>query len=50
MRWYIWKAWNRTRYYWPQAKARRRAIEKLRADAAKYDAEWNPRHPWWVPW
>jgi hypothetical protein len=48
-RWWAWKAWNRTRYYWPQAQARRRAIANLRAGYAEQGIDWKPVRPWWLP-
>lgn len=45
---YAWKVWNRTRYYWPQAQARKRAITNLRRHAPP---GWNytVTVPWWWP-
>ena len=46
----VWKFWNRTRYYWPQAQSRKRAVAKLRADADAYGVEIDlGRRPWWIP-
>ena len=46
---FAWKAWNRTRYYWPQAQTRKRAIGFLSAEYARHGIEWKPSRPWWMP-
>lgn len=46
---YAWKAWNMTRYYWPQAQTRKRAGERLQAKYAEHGFEWEPPYPWWWP-
>ena len=46
---YAWKVWNRTRYYWPQAQSRKRAVEKLRRDARAMDFDYVVNVPWWWP-
>lgn len=48
-RWLLWKTWNRTRYYWPQAKTRKRAEAKIREFYAEHGETWKPRSPWWWP-
>lgn len=49
MRFYIWKLWNRTRYYWPQAQARKRVIARFGAFYAERGEVWEPPAPWWWP-
>ena len=46
---HLWFAWNRTRYYWPQAKARKRAGERLREEYAKLGEDWKPPRHWLIP-
>ena len=47
--WWAWKAWNRTRYYWPQAQSRKRAIANLAAFYAAHGETYRPPRPWWIP-
>jgi hypothetical protein len=47
--WWAWKAWNRTRYYWPQAQSRKRTIANLERGYAELGVEWKRSKPWWLP-
>ena len=46
---YAWKLWNRTRYYWPQAQSRKRAVASLRRQADEFGFDYIVSVPWWWP-
>ena len=46
---HLWFAWNRLRYFWPQAKSRRDAGRRLAAEYAAHGLDWKPPRHWLIP-
>lgn len=56
MRFLLWRLWNRTRYYWPQAQTRKRVLARYREQVEAMGGDWPTyrreclsRKPWWLP-